>query len=269
MAGCQIQLGVHRDRGQPHPQPQFPRHRADPGQGSDAGRRGPGHRCRARRRDPGRPEDPPHPPAGIHHRQAGRDPRADRHVGGAPGVEGPHGDRRGQRGAEHHQVRRPLRSRSRRHHSRTARFERGGADRGREGISASASSTSAAAPPTSRCSRTARSGIPRSSPSPGTTSPTTSRWRCGPRPSMPKRSRSSMRAHIAKLVAPDETIEGAERGRFALRAGLRGRPSARSSSRVTKSCLPLIQAELRRSGYEDLIAAGHGCSRAAARRWKG
>ena len=37
MAGVPDPFGVHRNRGQPHPQPQLPRRRADPRQGSDAG----------------------------------------------------------------------------------------------------------------------------------------------------------------------------------------------------------------------------------------
>ena len=52
-----------------------------------------------------------HPAAGIPDRQPGRHPRADRHVGRAPGSEGAHRHRRRERRAEHREVRAALRAR--------------------------------------------------------------------------------------------------------------------------------------------------------------
>ncbi len=102
-------------------------------QGGRGRRRGARHRRGAGRADPGRPEDPPRPAAGIHHRRAGRHPRADRHVGRAPGGQGAHRHRRRERRAEHRQVRAALRSRGRGHRARAARIEPRRADRRREG----------------------------------------------------------------------------------------------------------------------------------------
>ena len=68
-------------------------------------------RDRARGQHPDRSADPAHPAPGIHHRRPGGRARADRHERHAPRGEGAHRDRRGVRGAEHHEVRAPLRAR--------------------------------------------------------------------------------------------------------------------------------------------------------------
>ncbi len=126
-------LGVRRHRRQPRAQPELARHRRDPRQGSDRRRRRSRDRRGAGRGDPGRPEDPARPAAGIHHRQPGRHPRADRHVRRAPRGQGAHRHRRGQRRAEHRQVRAALRPGGRGHRARAAGLELRGADRRREG----------------------------------------------------------------------------------------------------------------------------------------
>ena len=99
--------------------------------------------------------------AGIHHRRPGGRARADRHVRRAPGGQGAHRHRRGVGGAEHHQVRAPLRPGGARPDPAAARLGARGAVRGREGPRRGACSTSAAAPPTSPSSRTAPSATPR------------------------------------------------------------------------------------------------------------
>jgi len=74
------------------------------------GRR-PRHRDRARHADPLRPADPAHPDAGIHRRRPGRRARADRHERGTAGSEDAYRHRRRLGGAEHRQVRAPPASR--------------------------------------------------------------------------------------------------------------------------------------------------------------
>ena len=106
---------------------------------------------------PGGPEDPARAAAGIHHRRPGRHPRSHRHVRRAARSQGAHRHRRRQRGAEHREVHAALRPRSRRHRARAAGLELRRASPTTRRNWASASSTSAAAPPTSRCSRRAPS----------------------------------------------------------------------------------------------------------------
>ena len=74
-----------------------------------------------------------HPDAGIHHRRSGRCARADRHERHPAGSEGAYRDRRGERGAEHREVRAPLRARSERSDPAAAGVVAGGADGRRKG----------------------------------------------------------------------------------------------------------------------------------------
>ena len=93
----------------------------------------PRDRDRARGEHPDRPADPAHAAPGIHHRRPGGRARADRHVGRAPRGEGAHRHRRGVGGAEHREVRAPLRARGARPDPAAARLVARGALRGREG----------------------------------------------------------------------------------------------------------------------------------------
>ena len=78
------------------------------------------HRRRARRGDPGRSARDPRVAAGVHHRLAGGDPRADRHVRRAARGEGASRDGCRERRAERRQVRAALRTHGRGHRARAA-----------------------------------------------------------------------------------------------------------------------------------------------------
>ncbi len=161
MAGCEIHSVYAGIAGSHVRSPELARRRRDPRQGSDAGRRRARHRRREGRRDSRRPEDPARAAAGIHHRRPGRHPRSHRHVGRAPRSEGAHRHRRGQRRAEHREVHAALRPRpSRTWCSSSSRRASPCSPKTRKSW-ACASSTSAAARPTSPCSRTARSATRR------------------------------------------------------------------------------------------------------------
>ena len=77
--------------------------------------------------------------------------------------------------------------------------------------------------------------------------------RCARRRSMPKRSSSKYACALTQLASPDETIEVPSIG---------DRPPRRLSRQTLaevvepryEELLTLIQSELRRSGYEDLVA---------------
>ncbi len=124
---------LRRHRRQPYPQLQFERHGRHQGQGSHR------HRRRARDRDgqggqhPDRPAAAAHGAAGIHRRQPGRRARADRHERHPPRSEGAYRHRRGVGGAEHRQVRAPLRPGSVGPDPAADGLGRRGADAGRKG----------------------------------------------------------------------------------------------------------------------------------------
>ena len=125
--------GVHRDRRQPHQEPQFERHGRDQGEGSHAGRHRPRRRDGEGDRDSERPADPAHPAAGIHHRRPGGRARAAGDERRAPRGQGAHRHRRGLGGREHHQVRPPLRARGERRDPAAARLVDRRVERRREG----------------------------------------------------------------------------------------------------------------------------------------
>ena len=106
--------GVHRDRRQPHQELQLARHGGDQGPRGEPDRRGSRDRDRQGGQHSDRPADPAHPQPGIHHRRPGGRARAARHERGAPRGQGAHRHRRRVGCAEHHEVRAPLRPRSRR-----------------------------------------------------------------------------------------------------------------------------------------------------------
>jgi hypothetical protein len=125
--------GVHRHRRQPHQELQLAWHGRDQGSRGGPDRRRPRDRNRQGRQHPDRPADPAHPQPGIHHRRPGGCARAARHERRASGGEGAHRHRRGVGGAEHHEVRAPLRPRSRGSDPAAARLGNGRAVGGREG----------------------------------------------------------------------------------------------------------------------------------------
>ena len=133
MADCKIQRGLHRHRRQPHPELQFARHGGDQGPGGGAARRRPRDRDRQGGQHPDRPADPAHPQPGIHHRRPGGRARAARHERDAPGGQGAHRHRCGVGGAEHHEVRAPLRPGGQRPDPAAAGLGQGGAVGRREG----------------------------------------------------------------------------------------------------------------------------------------
>ena len=205
---------LHRHRRRPHQGLQQPGHRRGEGQGGPRG----GHRARHRRGQggghPAGPRGHPRPAAGVHHRRPGRHQGAAGHGRRAPRGQGPHRHRRG----------RPARRTS--SSAPTARglnvadivlqplaSRRGGARATTRRSWACASSTSAAAPPTSPSSPAAPSCTPRSSRWAATTSPTTSPSACARRRTRPSGSSRSTAARSRRMVDKDETIEVPERGR--------------------------------------------------------
>ena len=128
-----------------------------------AGRRRPRGRGRQGDRHPDGPRDHPRHPAGVHRRRPGRHQGPGRHERRAARGRGPHHHRRGDVGQEHL----PRRSSAPGSRSTTwcsSRWPRATPCWATtSATSAWCCSTSAAAPPTSRCSSRARSATPRSS----------------------------------------------------------------------------------------------------------
>ena len=131
--------------------------------------------------------------------------------------------------------------------------------------SASASSTSAAAPRIWRCSRRARFAIRRSYRSLVTRSPTTSRYRCARPRNTPKTSRCVTPARCRSWRTRTKASKFL-RWVTAPRAAWRARRWPKWSSRV-RELFGLAREELRRSGFEEIIASGIVLT-AAAPRWK-
>ena len=175
--------------------------------------------------------------------------------GRAAGSQGAHRDRRGVRRAEHRQVRAPLRAGGARSRAAAARLRDGGPLRGREGPRRGAASTSAAAPPISSSSPTARSATPRSFRSRATRSPTTSRWRCARRPRTPRRSRSATAAR-SRSSPTRRRWSKCPGWASAGRAQLSRKTLAEVIEPRVEELYSLVQAELRRSGYEELLSSG-------------